>query len=442
MGIFSLQKLFGYDPATMKVRTELQAGVTTFLTMAYILAVNPAIFAVLDDPDMNPGAVFTATALATIIGTLIMAVLAKKPYGLAPGMGLNAFFVYTICLELGYSWQMALTAVLIEGIIFIILSATSIREKIMYAIPTGMKYAISAGIGIYLAFIGLQNAGIVTDEPTTLVTLGNLMTPTSLLFIAGLIITAILVVMQIKGALLIGLIVTTLCGIPFGIVHLDGFVNKPASIENIAFKFQWNDIFTWDMLIAVFTLLFLDMFDTIGTVIGVSINSGTMNKDGKIDGAGRILMADAIATTAGACLGTSTTTTYLESLTGVKAGGRSGLTAFFIAMAFAIAIFLSPIFLAIPSQATGAILVIVGSMMITPIAKIEWHDMSEAIPAFLTIIMMSFSYNISEGIMFGMVVYVLTNGICGIFKNENLKKITPLMWILAVIFIIRYIIRG
>ena len=437
-----LNKIFGFDPSTMKVRTELQAGITTFLTMAYILAVNPAIFSSLNDPDMTSGAVFTATVLATIIGTFVMAILAKKPYGLAPGMGLNAFFVYTVCLEMGYTWQMALTAVFIEGIIFIILSATSVREKIIYAIPMSLKYAIGAGIGIYLALIGLQNAGIVTANPSTIITLNHLITPTALLFFLGLLITGVLIALRIKGALLIGLIATTLCGIPFGIVHLDSITSKPASIENIAFKLQWNNILSWDMLIVVITMLFLDIFDTIGTVIGVSIHSGAMDKDGKIKGVGRVLMADAIATIAGACLGTSTTTTYLESLSGVQAGGRSGLTAFFIAVAFTIAIFFSPLFLAIPSQATGAILVIVGAMMMSPIAKIEWQDMSEAIPAFFTIIMISFSYNISEGIMLGFVVYVVTNGICGIFRKENLRKISPLMWVLAAIFIIRYIIRG
>lgn len=437
-----LQKLFGFDSATMKVRTEVQAGITTFLTMAYILAVNPFIFSALNDPEVTPGAVFTATVLAALLGTLIMAMMAKKPLGLAPGMGLNAFFVYTVCLELGYSWRMALTAVLLEGILFIILSVTSVREKIANTIPANIKYAITAGIGIYLAFIGLQNSGIVVDEPSTLVTLNSLMTPTSLLFIFGLFLTGILVTLKIKGALLIGLLVSTLMGIPLGLVHLDGFMQMPDSIAPIAFQFQWQNILTWDMVAIVFTFLFLDLFDTIGTVVGISVVSGNVDKDGKVDGAGNILLADAIATTVGACLGTSTTTTYLESASGIKAGGRSGLTAFIIAIGFAVALFFSPIFLAIPSQATGAVLVVVGAMMISQIAKIDWEDMSEAIPAFLTIIFMPFSYNISEGIMIGMVSYVLINGVYGLFHRELLNKVSPLMWVLAVIFIARYIIRG
>ena len=428
-----LSTLFGFDPQKHSVRTEIVAGVTTFLTMAYILAVNPSIFGNL--PDMPNSPVFTATALAAIVGTLAMSLYAKKPFGLAPGMGLNAFFVFTVCLGMGYSWQFALTAILIEGIIFIILSATKVREMIVDAIPATMKNAIGAGIGLYIAFIGLQNAGIIADNGSTLVALGDLKSSTSVLFIIGLLLTSILVVLKVKGGILIGMLATAVIGIPFGITKFTGVVALPSSIEPIFCKFEWSQVLSWDMLIVVFTFLFIDMFDTIGTVVGVSVKSGMVDKDGHVDGISKILMADAVATAAGACFGTSTTTTYIESASGVAEGGRTGLTSFVIAACFAIALLFSPIFLAIPSAATGAVLVIVGVMMMSPIRNIDWNDYSEAIPAFITAVMMPLSYSIAHGILLGMISYVVINACSG-----NFKKISIAMWVLAVLFLLRYIL--
>ncbi len=427
-----LSKAFGFDPAKHSVRTEIIAGITTFLTMAYILAVNPSIFSSI--PGMPTGSVFTATALAAIVGTLAMSLYAKKPFGLAPGMGLNAFFVFTVCLGMGYSWQFALTAILIEGVIFIILSATKVREMIVNAIPSSLKNAIGAGIGLYIAFIGLQNAGIVVNNDSTLVGLGNLGTSTSILFVIGLFLTAILVVLKVRGGILIGMLATTVIGIPMGVTKLTGFMSVPDSIAPIFCKFEWGQVLSWDMLVVVFTFLFIDMFDTIGTVVGVSVKSGMVDKDGHVDGISKILMADAVATTAGACFGTSTTTTYIESASGVAEGGRTGLTSFVVAACFAIALLFSPIFLAIPSAATGAVLVIVGVMMMAPIRNIEWDDYSEAIPAFITAVMMPLAYSIAHGILLGMISYVVINAVCGKFK-----KISPTMWVLAVLFILRYI---
>ncbi len=427
-----LSKAFGFEAGKHKVRTEIVAGITTFLTMAYILAVNPSIFSAI--PGMPTGAVFTATALAAIVGTLAMSIYAKKPFGLAPGMGLNAFFVFTVCLGMGYSWQFALTAVLIEGVIFIILSATKVREMIVDAIPASLKNAIGAGIGLYIAFIGLQNAGIIANNDSTLVTLGNLKSATSLLFIIGLFLTSILVVLKVKGGILIGMLATTIIGIPMGLTNFSGVVSMPESIAPIFCQFEWSQVFSWDMLIVVFTFLFIDMFDTIGTVVGVSVKSGMIDKDGHVDGISKILMADAVATTAGACFGTSTTTTYIESASGVAEGGRTGLTSFVIAVCFAIALLFSPIFLAIPSAATGAVLVIVGVMMMAPIRNIDWSDYSEAIPAFVTAVMMPLSYSIAHGILLGMITYVVINAISGKFK-----KISVTMWVLAILFILRYI---
>lgn len=427
-----LSKAFGFDSSKHSVRTEIVAGITTFLTMAYILAVNPGIFS--NIPGMPTGSVFTATALAAIVGTLVMSIYAKKPFGLAPGMGLNAFFVFTVCLGMGYSWQFALTAVFIEGIIFIILSATKVREMIVNAIPSSIKNAIGAGIGLYIAFIGLQNAGIIVNNDSTLVGLGNFGTPTSILFIVGLFLTAILVVLKVKGGILIGMLVTTLVGLPLGVTKFTGVVSLPDSISPIFCKFEWGQIFSWDMLIVVFTFLFIDMFDTIGTVVGVSVKSGMVDKDGHVDGISKILMADAVATTAGACFGTSTTTTYIESASGVAEGGRTGLTSFVIAACFAVALLFSPIFLAIPSAATGAVLVIVGVMMMSPIKDIDWSDYSEAIPAFITAVMMPLAYSIAHGILLGMIAYVVINAVSGKFK-----KISPTMWVLAVLFVLRYI---
>ena len=434
-----LNKLFGFNKKTMNVRTEVIAGITTFLTMAYILAVNPSIFSALADSGMPNDAVFTATALAAIIGTLVMSFYAKKPFGLAPGMGLNAFFVFTVCLGMGYSWQFALTAILIEGIIFILLTITNIREAIVNAIPTTLKNAIGAGIGLYIAFIGLRNAGIIVDNPATDVSLGDLSSPSSILTIIGFVITSVLVILKVKGGLLIGILVTTFIGIPMGVTQFNGIVSSVPSIKPIFCQFEWGNILSWDMLIVVLTFLFIDMFDTIGTVVGVSVKANMVDKDGHIDGISKILMADAVATTAGACLGTSTTTTYIESAAGVSEGGRSGLTSFVIAIGFAIALFFSPLFLAIPNAATGPVLCIVGVMMATPLKNIEWGNYAESIPSFITALLMPLAYSISDGIMLGMISYVALNSICGIFKKEYFKKISITMWILFILFVLRYI---
>ena len=428
-----LAKAFGFKAGENNVRAEIIAGLTTFLTMAYILAVNPSIFGALAGQGMPTDAVFTATALAAIVGTLCMSVLAKKPFGLAPGMGLNAFFVYTVCLGMGYSWQFALTAVLLEGLIFIILSVTKVREAIANAIPVSLKKAIGVGIGLYIAFIGLKNAGLVVSSEATSVALGDLGSKTSILAIVGLLITSILVVLKVRGGMLIGILVTTIIGIPMGITKFTGVVSTPPSLAPIFCQFEWSQVFTWDMLVVVFTFLFIDMFDTIGTVVGVSVKSGMVDKDGKVDGIGKMLLADAIATTAGACFGTSTTTTYIESASGVAEGGRTGLTSFTIAILFVVALFFAPLFLAIPSAATGPVLVIVGVMMMAPVKEIEWEDYSEAIPAFVTMLLMPLAYSISDGIMLGIISYVLINACTGKFK-----KISITLWVLAALFIARY----
>lgn len=427
-----LKKLFGYDPTKTTVRTELLAGLTTFLTMSYILAVNPAMFSQLDG--MSAGAVFTATALAAIIGTVAMALLAKMPFGLAPGMGLNAFFVYTVCMGMGYSWQFALTAVFIEGLIFIVLTLTNLREAIVNAIPASLKNAIGAGIGLFIAFIGLQNAGIVVNNDATLVSLGDITSGSALLGLTGLVVTGVLVIKDVRGGLLIGILVTTIIGIPMGLTEYNGVVSMPHSISDIFCQFEWGHVLSLDMVVVVFTFLFIDMFDTIGTLVGVCTKANIIGADGRIPRIKEAFMADSIATTVGACLGTSTTTTYVESASGVAQGGRTGLTAFAVAACFAIALFFSPIFLAIPAAATAPVLVIVGLFMMSPIKNIPFDDYAESIPAFVTIIMMPMVYSISDGILMGMISYVILNALCG-----NFKRITPAMYILAVLFILKYI---
>lgn len=427
------EKLFGFDPSRNSVKTEILAGLTTFLTMAYILAVNPGVFSALQGQGMNVDAVFTATALAAIVGTLVMSLFAKKPFALAPGMGLNAFFVYTVCLGMGYSWQFALTAVFIEGLLFIVLTLTNVRKIIVDSIPKSLRRAISVGIGLYIAFIGLKSCGIVVSSEATTVALGNLHDKTVLLALGGLLLASVLEILRVKGSLLLSILAVTLVGIPLGVTHFSGVVSAPPSIAPIFAKFEWSHILSWDMLIVVFTFLFIDMFDTIGTVVGVSERSGMVDKDGNVDGINRILMADAVATVAGALFGTSTTTTYIESASGVAVGGRTGLTSFTVAVCFALALFFAPLFLAIPAAATGPVLVIVGVMMTSPVKEIDWKDFSESIPAFLTMILMPLTYSISEGIMIGMVSYVLVNLCCG-----KLKKISPTLWVLAALFILRY----
>ena len=430
-----LQKTFGLNPAKHSVRTEIIAGITTFLTMAYILAVNPSIFSALESQGMPTNAVFTATALAAIVGCLVMSIYAKKPFGLAPGMGLNAFFVYTVCLAMGHPWQMALTAIFLEGILFILLTVTNVRKLIVDAIPVTMKRAIGAGIGLYIAFIGLKSAGIIVNSEATSVALGSFSEPAVILSIIGFLITSVLVILNVKGGMLLGIIATTLIGIPMGVTNFNGVMSTPPSIEPIFCKFEWSQILSWDMVAIVFTFLFIDMFDTIGTVVGVSVKSGMVDKDGNVDGINKVLMADAVATVAGAVFGTSTTTTYIESASGVSEGGRTGLTSFTIAVCFAIALMFSPLFLAIPGAATGPVLFIVGVMMASPVRDIDWSDYSEAIPAFVTMLLMPLAYSISDGIMLGMITYTLLNALAG-----KLKKVSVMMWVLAALFILRYVL--
>ena len=444
-----LSKVFGFDPSKHTVRTEIIAGLTTFLTMAYILAVNPGIFSALDG--MPGGAVFTATALAAIVGTLIMAIYAKKPFALAPGMGLNAFFVYTVCLTMGYSWQFALTAVFLEGILFIIMTVTKIRTLLLNSIPGTLKKAIGAGIGFFIAFIGFQNAGIIVNSDSTLVTLGKITEGTALVAFIGLMVTSGLVMLKVRGGILIGIIVTTLIGLivkdpatgsavtqltrtSSGAVQL---VSLPQSVSPIFCKFEFGQMFSWDMLVVVFTFLFVDMFDTMGTIIGVHQGAGLIPDDGPRDnvpGAEKMFLADSIATVTGACLGTSTTTTYVESAAGVGEGGRTGLTAFSTAVCFALALFFSPIFLSIPSAATAPALIMVGVMMMPSIKRIHWEDYCKSIPAFITIVMMPVAYSISDGILIGVISYVVTHAIAGRFKEISVP-----MWVLSVLFVLRYI---
>ena len=438
----AFEKLFGFDSAKHNVRTEILAGITTFLTMAYILAVNPAIFSALDG--MPGGAVFTATALAAIIGTVVMALYAKKPFALAPGMGLNAFFVYTVCLGMGYTWQFALTAVLIEGILFIILTLTKVRSWLINAIPGTLKKAIGAGIGLFIVFIGLQNAGIVVNNDATLVSLGHITEGKALLGLIGLFITAGLVMAKVRGGMLWGILATTLLGLVIkdpatgeAITKLNGIVSLPDSVKPIAFQFEWHNIFTLDMLVVVFTFLFIDMFDTMGTIIGVHQGAGLVpegNRRDDIPGMEQMFLADSIGTVVGACLGTSTTTTYVESASGVGEGGRTGLTAFSTACCFALALFFSPLFLAIPGAATAPALIIVGVMMMHSVTRIHWDDYCKAIPAFVTLIMMPLAYSISDGILLGVISYVLCHAVAGRFKD-----ISVTMWILAALFICKYI---
>lgn len=428
-----LQKLLGFDPKQHNLKTEIMAGVTTFLTMAYILAVNPNIFSALASQGMDTHAVFTSTALAAIVGTLVMAFYAKKPFGLAPGMGLNAFFVFTVCLTMGYSWQFALTAILIEGILFILMTVTKIRTLIVDAIPATLKRAIGAGIGLFIAFIGLKNAGIIVQNDATFVTIGHLTEGSALLGIIGLLITSVLVIKNVPGSLLIGIIATALIGMPMGLTSFHGMVDVPPSVAPIFCQFEFHNIFTIDMVIVVLTFLFIDMFDTMGTLVGVCTKAGMMRPNGTIPGLNKAFMADAVATVTGACLGASTTT-YVESAAGVAQGGRTGLTALSTALCFVVALFFAPLFLAIPSAATAPVLIIVGLFMLSPIKDIELNDYAESIPAFITIIMMPLTYSISDGILCGVIAYVAINVLCG-----NWKRLNATLYVLAILFVMKYI---
>lgn len=428
-----LTKLFGFDPSSMKVSTEILAGITTFLAMSYILAVNPSILA---DCGMDKNALFTTTAVASIFATLVMAIYGKLPFALAPGMGLNAFFCYTVCLGMGYSWQFALTAVLIEGLIFIVLTLTNVREAIVNALPLSLRKAIGAGIGLFIALIGLKGGGIVIDNPATLVDLGDVTSGAGLLSVIGLVITGILVILNVPGALLIGIIATTIIGIPLGVTQFAGVLSTPPSMKPILGQIMTDpsQIFSLDMLVVVFTFLFVDMFDTIGTLVGVTTKANMVDGKGNPKRLNQAFMADAVGTVAGALLGTSTVTTYVESASGVAQGGRSGLTAFSVAVCFALAMFFAPLFTAIPGSAVCPALVIVGLFMLSPIKDIPLDDMSEAIPAYLTMILMPVTYSISNGILLGLISYVVLN-LC----SGKAKKVSWFMAFLAVLFVLKFI---
>lgn len=428
MGFF--EKTFRLKDHGTTVKTEVLAGFTTFMTMAYILAVNPGI---LGDAGMDFGKVFTATALASLIGTLFMAFAANLPFALAPGMGLNAFFAYTVVIGMGKSPEFALTAVFLEGLIFIFLSFFNVREAIINSIPRNIKSAISVGIGLFIAFIGLANAGIiVTGAP--LIALGNVTEGSALLAIIGLIIAGILLAYKVKGALFIAIVATTVIGLPMGITSFPGqLVSAP--VAPYFFDFVWNEIFTFDMFTVLFVFLFVDIFDTVGTLVGVSTKAGMLTADGKVPKAKQALLADAIATTVGAIFGTSTVTTYVESASGVAEGGRTGLTSVITAGLFGLALFFSPLFLMIPSAATASALILVGLFMMSPIKDINFDDFTEAIPAFLTIIMMPLAYSISEGIVFGIIAYVVLK-----VATKKFADVPLLTYVLAVLFVAKFFI--
>ena len=456
----NLDKLFHLKEHNTDVKTEVIAGITTFMTMAYILAVNPNI---IEASGMDRGAVFTATAVASFLATCLMALLSNYPFVLAPGMGLNAYFAYTVVLGMGYSWQQALAAVFVEGLIFIVLSLTNVREALFNAIPMNLKHAVSAGIGLFIAFIGMQNAKIVVNDDATLVSLFSFKNSvaqgtftsegiTVLLALIGVIITAIFMVKNIKGGILWGILITWILGIicQFAGIYVPnpeaGFYSllpdfsNGLSIPSMAPTFMQVDfsgLFSLDFLMIMFAFLFVDMFDTLGTLIGVASKANMLDHEGKLPKIRGALMADAVGTSVGALCGTSTVTTFVESASGVAEGGRTGLTGIVAAILFGLSLFLSPIFLAIPSFATAPALIIVGFLMITSITKINLDDYSEAIPSFIAIIAMPFMYSISEGIAMGVISYVVINLVTGKVKE---KKISALMYVLAVLFVLKYIL--
>ena len=455
----NLEKLFHLKENHTDVRTEVMAGITTFMTMAYILAVNPSI---LSASGMDSGAVFTATALASAIATLLMAALSNYPFVLAPGMGLNAYFAYTVVLSMGYTWEMALAAVFVEGIIFLALSMTNVREQIFNSIPMNLKYAVSAGIGLFIAFIGLQNAHIVVDSATLVgmysfkASVANGMFSsegiTVLLALIGVLITGVLLVKGVKGNILWGILITWALGI---VCQLTGLyqINPEAgfysllpdfsngiSIPSLAptfMKMDFSRVASLDFLVVMFAFLFVDMFDTLGTLIGVASKANMLDAQGRLPRIRGALLSDSVGTAVGAVLGTSTTTTFVESASGVAEGGRTGLTAVIAAILFALSLFLSPIFLAIPSFATAPALIVVGFLMLTSILKVNFEDYTEAIPAYVAVIAMPFMYSISEGIAMGIISYVVINLVTGKAKEKN---ITPLMYVLAVLFVLKYIL--
>ena len=451
-----MEKLFKLKSHGTNARTEILAGITTFMTMAYILAVNPGI---LGASGMDTGAVFTATALASAIACVLMGVIANLPFALSAGMGLNAYFSYTVVLGMGYSWQTALTAVFVEGIIFIILSLTNVREAIFNAIPTNLKVAVSVGIGLFICFIGLQNAHVAVDSATLVsmfsfsesIKSGSFSSEgiTVLLALIGLLITAFLVIRQIKGNLLIGIVVTWLLGILCEVTGLyvpnpdagfyslipSGVVSTPASLAPTIFKLDFSGLLSVNFLVVMFAFLFVDLFDTLGTLIGCASKANMLDKEGRLPGIKGALLADSVGTVCGSCLGTSTITTFVESSSGIAEGGRTGLTAVTTGVLFLLSLFFSPIFLAIPSFATAPALIVVGFLMMQQVTKLDWNNALDAIPAFIAIMAMPFLYSISEGISLGIISYVILN-LCA----KKAKKISPLMYVLAVVFILKYVL--
>ena len=429
-----LKALLGFDPKTTTVKTELIAGMTTFLTMCYILAVNPTILAT---TGMDKGALFTATAIASAIATFLLAFMAKLPFAQAPSMGLNAFFAFTLCQAMGLTWQQALAVLLVEGIIFLAITFLNIRDKILECIPKNLRFAISAGIGMFIAFIGLKNAGIITANADTFVQLGKF-TPVSILGLISILLCGSLMARRVKGSLFIAIIISTLIGIPMGVTQFsDNWmpVSTPHSIAPIFCQFDFTGFFTPKMFMVVFSLLLVNIFDTIGTVLGLVSKLGIKeNEKGEIPGVKEAMMSDAIGTTAGALLGSSTITTYVESASGVAEGGKSGLTSFFVGLMFILSIFLAPIFLLIPSAATSGALVMVGVLMIDSFKKIELEDISESFPAFITMITMVLCYSIADGICLGILSYVLIKMMVGKFKNLN-----PTLYILSIFLLFNYV---
>lgn len=428
----TLQKLLGFDRRTMNVRTEVVAGATTFLTMCYVLAVNPTILAT---TGMDKAALFTSTALVAAISTLLLAFMAKLPFAQAPGMGLNAFFAFTMCQGMGLTWQQSLAALLVEGIVFILITFLNVREMILNSIPTNLRYAISAGIGMFIAFVGLKNAGIVVANPDTFVSLGAF-TPTSILGMVAILISSILLARNVKGALFIGIIIATIIGIPLGVTTIPDHwmpVSAPNSVAPIFCQFDFNGFFNINMLLVIFSILIINIFDSVGTLVGLAEKTGMTRPDGTIPRVKEAMLSDAIGTTCGALLGSSTVTTFVESASGIAEGGRSGLTAFTTGVLFLLALFLAPLFLLIPSAATSGALVMVGVLMTDSIKKIDLGNISEAFPAFITMIMMILCYSIANGICFGILAYVFTKLFTGQYKRLNAT-----LCILAVLFILNF----
>lgn len=425
-----LERYFHINASGSTIRTEFFAGFTTFLTMAYILAVNPSI---LSAAGMDSGAVFTATAVSAILATLIMGFGANLPFSLASGMGLNAFFAYTVCCSMGYSWQFALTAVLLEGIIFVLLTVLKVRNLVLEAVPVSLRKAIGVGIGLFIAFNGFVQAGIVVSNKDTVVALGDLTSSGPLLMMLGVVVISWLLAKKVAGGMLLGMLLITLLGIPMGVTHFNGVVAAPPSLKPVFLQFEFSQIFTKDMWLVVLTLFFVDFFDTMGTLVGVSEKVEALRDPRYGNRLQRAFMADAVGTVLGAMLGTNTVTTYMESTAGIATGGRTGLTAVVSALFFVLALFLAPVFLAIPVAATSAVLVVVGVFMLTAVRDVPWEDFTEAIPAFVCLIVMPFTFSIAEGIVLGMLAYVLINVLCG-----NWKKISITMYVLAVIFVLKY----